>query len=47
VIEHFDDGRTVLTALRKLGGTCAVPDLTDDAARAAVERAVVRLIRGA
>jgi DNA topoisomerase-1 len=45
VLERFADGRTVLTALRRLPGDSAVPDLTDDATRAAVERAVVRLIR--
>jgi len=45
VIERFEQGRTVLTALRRLDGTFALPDLTDDAARAAVERAVIRLIR--
>ncbi len=45
VLERFEDGRTVLTALRRLKGSGAVPDLTDDATRAAVERAVVRLIR--
>lgn len=45
VLERFEEGRTVLTALRKLDGGSALPDLTDDATRAAVERAVVRLIR--
>jgi DNA topoisomerase I len=44
VLERFEDGRTVLPALRKLGDTGAMPDLTDDATRAAVERSVVRLI---
>jgi DNA topoisomerase IB len=44
VLERFEDGRTVLTALRKLDGGSTLPDLTDDATRAAVERAVVRLI---
>jgi len=46
VLERFEEGRTVLTDLRRLEGGSAVPDLTDDTARAAVERAVVRLIRG-
>jgi len=42
VLEQFTEGRTVLPALRKLSGP--MPDLTDDATRAQVERAVVRLI---
>jgi len=42
VLEQFGEGRTVLPALRKLAGP--MPDLTDDATRAHVERAVVRLI---
>ncbi len=42
VLEQFAEGRTVLPALRKLSGP--MPDLTDDATRAQVERAVVRLI---
>jgi DNA topoisomerase-1 len=42
VLERFGEGRTVLPALRKLSGP--MPDLTDDATRAQVERAVVRLI---
>jgi DNA topoisomerase IB len=42
VIEKFDEGRTVLVALRRLGGGT---DMSDDRSRAAVERAVVRLIR--
>lgn len=46
VIERFQEGRTVLAALRRLGGSSAVPDLTDDTSRDAVERAVIRLIRG-
>lgn len=45
VLERFEDGATVLTALRRLDGDSDVPDLTDDATRAAVERAVVGLIR--
>jgi DNA topoisomerase IB len=45
VLNRFEQGRTVLTALRRLDGGGAPPDLTDDATRAVVERAVVRLIR--
>ncbi|MHA6794614.1 DNA topoisomerase IB [Pseudonocardia bannensis] len=41
VLERFEDGRTVLTSVRRLGDT----DLADDTNRAALERAVVRLIR--
>jgi DNA topoisomerase IB len=44
VIERFEEGRTVLRALQRLRNGSAVPDLTDDATRAAVERAVARLI---
>jgi DNA topoisomerase I len=44
VIERFDEGRTVLRALRSLENGSAVPDLTDDATRSALERAVVRLL---
>jgi DNA topoisomerase I len=44
VIERFTEGRTVLRALQRLKNGSSVPDLTDDATRAAVERAVVRLI---
>jgi DNA topoisomerase-1 len=44
VLRRFEEGHTVLTAIRRLDGSSAVPDLTDDATRAAVERAVVRLI---
>lgn len=44
VLQRFEEGRTVLRALRKIGATSSVPDLTDDTSRAAVERAVVRLI---
>jgi DNA topoisomerase I len=47
VIERFDDGRTVLSDLSRLDGSIGpsgAPDVTDDAARAAVERAVIRLI---
>ncbi len=39
VIERFAEGRTILAALRRVG-----PDPFDDVGRAAVERAVVRLI---
>ncbi len=42
VLERFEEGQTVLPALRRLPGP--VPDLTDDATRAVVERAVVELI---
>lgn len=42
VLVRFEEGRTVLPALRHLDGP--FPDLTDDTIRAAVERAVVRLI---
>jgi DNA topoisomerase I len=42
VVERFADGRTILPALRRLAGPR--PDLTDDVTRAAVERAVVRLL---
>ncbi|HXV91841.1 MAG TPA: DNA topoisomerase IB [Pseudonocardia sp.] len=45
VVERFQEGRTVLPALRDLGDTSAVPDLTDDGTRARVERAIVELIR--
>ena len=44
VIERFEEGRTVLRALQRLENSSAMPDLTEDATRAAVERAVVRLI---
>jgi hypothetical protein len=44
VIERFTEGRTVLRTLWRLEDGSPVPDLTDDATRAAVERAVVRLI---
>lgn len=44
VLERFEEGRTVLTALRRLDGP-GPPDLADDGTRAAVERAVVRLLR--
>lgn len=43
VVERFEEGRTVLRALRQGGG----PDPADDAGRAQIERAVVRLLRGA
>jgi DNA topoisomerase-1 len=44
VLQRFEEGCTVLPALRRLDGP--LPDLTDDATRAVVERAVVRLISG-
>jgi DNA topoisomerase I len=40
VVERFEEGRTVLAALRGAGR----PDPADDAGRAVVERAVVRLL---
>ena len=44
LLERFEQGRTVLTALRNLEDGSAVPDLTDDPTRAKIEKAVVRLI---
>jgi DNA topoisomerase-1 len=44
VIERFEEGRTVLRALQDLEDAAGSPDLTDDATRGSVERAVVRLI---
>ncbi|HEY0813314.1 MAG TPA: DNA topoisomerase IB [Pseudonocardia sp.] len=44
VLQRFEEGKTVLPALRRLEGP--LPDLTDDATRAVVERAVVQLISG-
>jgi DNA topoisomerase I len=44
VLDRFEEGRTVLRALQSLENGSATPDLTHDATRAAVERAVVRLI---
>lgn len=44
VLERFEEGATILRALRSLGSESAVTDLTDDATRAGVERAVVRLL---
>jgi DNA topoisomerase I len=44
VLERFGQGRTVLRALQRLEDGSKAPDLTDDTTRAAVERAVVRLI---
>jgi DNA topoisomerase IB len=40
VVARFEDGRTVLPALRKVGA----PDPADDAGRAVLERAVVELL---
>jgi DNA topoisomerase IB len=45
VLERFEEGRTVLPALRSMANGSMVPDLTDDDTRATVETAVVRLIR--
>jgi DNA topoisomerase I len=42
IVERFEEGRTVLPALRRAG----FPDPSDDAGRAVIERSVVRLIRG-
>jgi DNA topoisomerase IB len=44
VLERIEDGRTVLAAVKKVGGDGAVPG--DDAQRAVLERAVVDLIQG-
>ena len=45
VLERFEDGRTVLPTLRKLEG-CEAGLPADDATRAVLERAVVKLIEG-
>ena len=45
VLERFDEGRTVLPALRTLEG-CEDGLPADDASRAVLERAVVDLING-
>jgi DNA topoisomerase-1 len=46
LIEQFEQGRTVLPALRRLNGAAATSaDLSDDGVRAAVEAAVIRLLR--
>jgi DNA topoisomerase IB len=47
VIERFEAGRTVLPALRKIGADGDGPRDLDDAARAVIDRAVVRLLRSA
>jgi DNA topoisomerase I len=44
VLECFEEGRTVLTALRRLGDEPTGTDLADDASRAVLDRAVVRLL---
>lgn len=44
VLERFEQGRTVLPALRRLDGVSTGAAIADDLTRAAVERAVVRLI---
>ena len=41
VVQHFEQGRTVLPALRRIGTT----DLSDEATRTALERAVLQLLR--
>ena len=45
VVERFEDGRTVLPALRELQG-CEAGLPADDATRAVLEHAVVELIKG-
>jgi DNA topoisomerase IB len=46
LIEQFEQGRTVLPALRRLNGAAPnLADLSDDGVRAAVEAAVIRLLR--
>ncbi|MGQ0777334.1 MAG: hypothetical protein ACT4NY_23455 [Pseudonocardiales bacterium] len=46
LIERFEQGRTVLPALLRRGGTApSSADLSDDDVRAAVEAAVIRLLR--
>ncbi|MCW2632299.1 MAG: topoisomerase [Pseudonocardia sp.] len=47
VIERFEQGRTVLPALRRLNGSAPadLTDLSDDIVRLAVEAAVIRLLR--
>ena len=46
LIEQFEQGRTVLPALRRLNGAAPTSaDLSDDGVRAAVEAAVIRLLR--
>lgn len=47
VIERFEEGRTILRALQDVDTAAAAPDMMDDASRAAVERAVARLITSA
>ena len=47
VIERFEQGRTVLPALRRLNGSAPadMTDLSDDLVRVTVEAAVIRLLR--
>ena len=45
MLERFEDGRTVLSALQKLEG-CEAGLPADDPSRAVLERAVVELITG-
>lgn len=47
VFEQFEAGRTVLPALRRLGADGSPTAELDDAARAVLDRAVVRLLRPA
>lgn len=44
VLERFEEGRTVLPALRELGNGSVMPELADDRVRAELERAVTLLI---
>jgi DNA topoisomerase I len=44
VLERFEEGRTVLTALRRLGDDPTGTDVADDTSRAVLDRAVVRLL---
>ena len=46
VLERFDEGRTVLPAVRELGNGAVIPQLTDDRIRAELDRAVTLLITG-
>jgi DNA topoisomerase I len=46
VLERFEEGRTVLPALRELGNGSVMPQLGDDRIRAELERAVTQLIAG-
>ena len=44
LIERFEQGRTVLPALRRLNGASPA-DLSDEGVRTAIEAAVIRLLR--